>query len=216
MFSNKSIFIVLLSSILFATGCSKDQFVGSDNIVTISRELPAFTRIVAESDLDVNVTQSSTQKVEIMVNDNLQEQIQTTVRSGTLDITLKNGSYDNESFIVNIQIPNLESLRLDDNTRANVTFSGDLFEFEINDSSELELVGSADILNTTINDDGRISAFSFTTSVLNTTSKDAAELQITCTNELNGTVQDASQVSYRGMPVVNAQTSDAGQIIDAN
>ncbi len=216
MNNKKSIFSFLLLTLIFLNGCSKDDFTGSDNIITITRDLPEFTKIDVQTSLEVNVIQSNTQIVEIMVNDNLQSRITTNVSNNTLFISLKDGSYENDTFVVNIQLPNLERLQLNDDTRGSVNFTSNQFEFEVNGSSQLSLDGSSEILNTEINDDGKISAFSFATAVLNTRSRDASELEITCSNELNGTVYEASKVSYRGTPTINAQTSEDGQIINAN
>jgi hypothetical protein len=46
--------------------------------------------------------------------------------------------------------------------------------------------------------------------------QDDSELSITCNSELNGSVSDDSILRYKGSPVINATTSDGGEIIDAN
>lgn len=218
MYTKTIIFNILLLTIIILTGCSKsnDYFNGSDNMITLTRDLPGFTKIVAESCLEVKVTKNSTQIVEVVVNDNLQEQLITSVSNGTLFISLADGNYRNDNFTVNIQLPSLERLELDDDTQGDVNFTSDHLEFEVNDSAELNLKGSAEILNAIIDDDGKINGFSFTAEVVNATINDDSELEITCIKELNGTVDDDSEISYRGMPVINVQTSDNGKIINAN
>ena len=199
-------------------GCDTDfnKFEGSDNLVTITRDLSSFDQIVVNDDMDVNVTQSNIRLVEVVVNANLQAQLITRVNNNTLELSLADGSYRNENFEVNIQIPNLETISLNDNTRANVNITSDKLEVNVNDSSDLILKGSANILNINNNDDGSIKGFLFATEILNTSSDDASHLEITCNGELNGNVSDAAKVRYRGTPTVTAQTSDAGRIIDAN
>lgn len=203
---------------VFTVGCGSDfnRFEGSDNFVTITRDLSSFDRISVNDDMEVNVVQSNTRLVEIVVNENLQDQLITRVNNNTLDISLADGSYKNESFKINIQVPVLKSISLNDNTRANVDITSDELEVNVDDSSDLKLQGSANVLNINNNDDGSIKGFSFTTEILNTFSDDASDLEITCNGELNGSVNDASRVRYRGKPTVSASTSDAGRIIDAN
>jgi len=212
------IYNLLIVTLVVLTGCSKsdNRFTGSDNMITVSRELPAFTKVAAETSLEVNIIQSSTQFVEVMVNDNLQEQLITNVSKGILFISLADGNYRNDNFVVNIELPILERLELDDDTRSNVNFTSDQLEFDINDSSELNLEGSSEILNVSIDDDGKISAFAFTAEVVNADVNDDSELQISCTKELNGTVNDSSEIRYKGTPTINVETSDDGQIINAN
>jgi len=209
---------IILPSIIILTGCSTidDQYTGSDNIITLTRELPAFTKIEAESCLEVNITQNKTQVLEIMVNDNLQEQITTTVANNTLFISLRDGTYRNDNFVVNIQLPTLERLELNDDTNGKVDFTADQLEFDVNDSSELSLQGASKILNANIDDDGKISAYKFIAEIVNAKVNDDSEFLITCTKELNGTVDDSSEIRYKGMPIINAQTSDDGRIINAN
>jgi len=205
-----------LALCLFLSACSNNSFIGSDNIVTITRDLAEFTKIEAEDALDLKINQGDEQLLEVMVNDNLQDQLITVVRNNTLSISIANGSFQNETFVVNITIPMLESLRLADATNAAVDFTSAELEFDINDASELNLRGSSETLDLKVYDASTVSGFSFSTEVLNTTCEDASEIEITCNSELNGTVRDASIVSYRGMPVINASTSDEGEIIDAN
>lgn len=213
---NNTTYIYLLLTFLLCTGCADSYFSGSNNIVSTTRELPEFTRVVASIDLDISITQNNTQLVEVIVNDNLQERILTNVSGNTLFISLIDGSYRNETFQVNIQVPSLEKIQLNDNTRAEIDFSTNQLELEVNGSSEVNLQGTSEVLYTNINDDGRINALLFITSVLNTTSRDASEIEITCSNELNGSIDQAARVSYRGMPVINARTSEDGQIININ
>ena len=218
MNSKSIIFNLFLITFISLIGCSKGtyRFNGSDNIITLTRDLPSFTKIVANDSFEVNVSQNTNQIVDIMVNDNLQDQIITMVDGSTLFISLADGSYTNETFIVNIELPILERLELNDDCHGEVNFTADQLEFEVDDSSELSLTGSAEILNAIINDDGKINAFSFTAAVVNASVKDDSELEITCTKELNGTVKDDSELSYRGTPIINVNTSDEGRIINAN
>jgi len=206
----------LLSVLIIRCDKNDHMFVGSDTLVTITRDFSSFDRIIANDDLEVNVIQGNTQLVEIKVNENLQDQLITRVNNNTLDISLESGSYQNEKFEVNIEVPNLVRLQLNDNTKARVNYSTNELELDVNDSSALNLRGTCNILNIDNNDDGAVSGFAFTTEILNTTSDDASEIQIVCNGELNGNVSDAASVRYRGMPTINAKTSDAGQIIDAN
>ncbi len=214
----KAIFHLISICLIFTfiIACDKDEFNGSDNLITITRDLSPFTSVIAQDDLDVTIVQNDEQFVEIDVNENLQNRLKTTVVNNILIISLEDGSYDNETFVVNMQMPILKRLQLDDNTRAKVNFTSNQMEFEVNDSAALTLQGTSDVLNTKVNDDGEINGFSFTTEILNTVSRDASELEITCTTELNGKVDEAATVRYRGMPVINAQTSEDSEIIDAN
>lgn len=198
------------------TSCSAEEFDGSDTIITVTRDLPVFNKIITEDIVEVEVIQGDIHLVEITVNDNLVNQLRTIVSNNTLRITMEDGSYDNAVFIVSIQTPDFERLQLNDKTKGTVNYDANQLEFEVGGLSVLNLQGNADLTNISIRDAGTINGFSFTTNILNATLRDATELNITCDDEMNGTVKQAAELRYRGSPTINAQTADAGQIINAN
>tara|TARA_B100000809_G_scaffold163756_1_gene161113 strand:- start:73 stop:738 length:666 start_codon:yes stop_codon:yes gene_type:complete len=213
--------LLLITVILYQTlsSCSSDDSIlgsitGSNNIVTLSRELPSFSKIHAEGDLTINVKQSSIQ--EVIINENLQDVIITTIDNNTLFVSLRNGSYNNSTFELNIQMPFLQEFQMNDDTQGKIDFVLDQLDIKINDSAQLELIGSSESLNINLGDDSRIDGFLFATTSLGANVQDDSELSITCNSELNGSVSDDSILRYKGSPVINATTSDDGEIINSN
>jgi len=213
----KTIKYSTLILILIISSCSKDDddsilgsITGSNNTVTISRELPAFNKIHIEGDLIINIQQDSTQEVAINVNYNLQDIIITNVDNNTLFVSLRNGSYKNTTFELNIQMPFLQEFQMNDDTQGKIDF------VLINNSAQLELIGSSESLNINLGDDSRIDGFLFATKSLGANLQDDSELSISCNSELNGSVSDESILRYKGSPVINATTSVSGEIINAN
>ena len=219
----KTIKYSTLILILIISSCSKDDddsilgsITGSNNTVTISRELPAFNKIHIEGDLTINIQQDSTQEVAINVNYNLQDIIITNVDNNTLFVSLRNGSYKNTTFELNIQMPFLQEFQMNDDTQGKIDFVLDQLDIKINNSAQLELIGSSESLNINLGDDSRIDGFLFATKSLGANLQDDSELSISCNSELNGSVSDESILRYKGSPVINATTSVSGEIINAN
>lgn len=219
----KTIKYSTLILILIISSCSKDDddsilgsITGSNNTVTISRELPAFNKIHIEGDLIINIQQDSTQEVAINVNYNLQDIIITNVDNNTLFVSLRNGSYKNTTFELNIQMPFLQEFQMNDDTQGKIDFVLDQLDIKINNSAQLELIGSSESLNINLGDDSRIDGFLFATKSLGANLQDDSELSISCNSELNGSVSDESILRYKGSPVINATTSVSGEIINAN
>jgi hypothetical protein len=209
--------ILVIFAIFSLTSCALDnQFDGSDDLIILSRDLPSFNKISAGSDMIVNVTQGPVQDVQITVNSNLQDKLLTTVNNETLNITLKNGNYRNTTFIVNIQIPELNKLKFQDHVFGEVFYDGESLELDINDASELELYGQANTLQVSLEDAGKIKGYSFISETLNASLSDAAILEITCNGQLNGSAKDASKVRYKGNPILNFSTKDAATISNRN
>ncbi len=213
----KPTFLMLIALTMFSCGKDDDNSLsGSENLVTITRELSSFNKINAGEDIVVNVSESEVQEVTITVNENLEDKILTAVSNNTLNITIASGSYRNETFIVDILIPDLERIEIDDDCSGIINFNLDQLEIKASDDAELKLIGTAETLIVDLSDDGEIYGFAFSTEVLDADVEDGSELEITCATELNGSVKDGSRISYRGNPTINATTSDGGEIVDAN
>lgn len=201
---------------LCLTSCEDDDVEASGTIITVPQELDAFTRVVANELVDLNISNNTSQQVDLRVNENLENRVNLVVSNGILTIDIEDGNYRNPTFEVNVQLPELTRLTMNGATSATVNVSQVELELEVNGSAVVQLEGSADLLTTTLSGSGEINGFSFEADVLNTTSEDASDLEITCINELNGTVTGASTVSYRGNPAISATTSGAGNIENAN
>lgn len=202
--------------VLFLSGCGEEQFIGSENIISITRELDAFTAIEANNALRVNISQASIQQIEVIANDNLQRRIQTQVTDGRLVISLDAGSFQNATLIVNVQVPDLEQVQLNDATLANISMVTDQLDLVVKDASNVTLEGAVDVLNVNVDNAAMINGFSHTARVVNVTAKGASRLEITSQDELNGVVRDAARVLYKGNPDITITSSDAGRIINAN
>ncbi|MFC4817277.1 MULTISPECIES: head GIN domain-containing protein [unclassified Flavobacterium] len=102
--------LLLGSCKLETTGLGK-SIKGSGNVVTKERNLNDFTKVEVKKGLECEVVQSSTFKVEVEADDNLQDGILTTVENGTLKITSKYNNYHNvASKKVKVFMPIIESL----------------------------------------------------------------------------------------------------------
>lgn len=207
---------IILTILLVTVSCENEDFEGSDTLITEERVLNEFTRIEVEDVVNVRVTRGSTQRIEVTTNENLSDQIKTQVNNGTLNISLEPGSFRDATFEVVIQVPELDYLELRDATKGVLDLTTDELSLKVSGSSKLELQGEAISLTTSVNDAGRIEGFAFVTGTLQTASKNASVIEISCDEEISGTASDASRISFRGMPTVNVQLSDAAQIIDAN
>lgn len=209
--------IYFLMSLFLMSSCGKnDDFLGSDELITTTRDVADFTKINVQNDMVVYVTHGNPQTVEITVNNNLQDQLFTDVSNNVLNLSLQGGSYENATFIIRVTMPTLEKIQLNDNTKGFVNATSDDLEVEIKGSSRLEIQGSSQVLNAIMKDDGRLNGFSFETTRLNTESKDASEIRITCTDIITGSVSQAAKVFYRGAPTIDTQISDAGSVVNSN
>ncbi|MEL6561031.1 MAG: DUF2807 domain-containing protein [Bacteroidota bacterium] len=209
-------YVIFLTGTWLIFGCNEPDFVGSDTLVTLDRQLPAFTSIEVSTDLEVKISKGAQQQVKVTSNDNLSEQLKTVVSNGQLAIELESGSYDDATFIVEIQLPELELLELNDNTRANLAFDNERMSIIVKGSSTAEISGNTDALNTEVRDNGTIRGFQYTARQVNTQSRDASLLEINCVEQLSGSVNQAAEVIYTGSPTLNISQSENGRVRKLN
>ena len=69
-----AILCVLLTTLQISCN-NDDNFKESDSIATISRDLSDFTWVIVNDDINVTLVKSTTQSVNIMVNENVRNQI---------------------------------------------------------------------------------------------------------------------------------------------
>lgn len=87
-------FLFLVIASMTGISCRKENMCDcikrTGDIVTETRELPAFDRILLEDNVNVYITQDSIQKVTVEAGDNLVDMIETEVVNGEIRITNKN------------------------------------------------------------------------------------------------------------------------------
>ncbi|TFV96092.1 hypothetical protein E4S40_07655 [Algoriphagus kandeliae] len=209
-----SIFLISFSMLM---GCDlTNHFSGSEDLVTIERDLDSFQNIIAGENITVKITQGPIQQILATTNTNMTENLITKVEDNTLKISLKNGSYKNSTFILDIQVPDLKKLKLKDAAEGELSMISEVLNLEMQDASKLTLNGNANTLNIEISDAGKVFGFGFLANTVNVGLKDASKLEITVVDILQGKATDASKIMYRGNPIIEISTTDAAKVINEN
>lgn len=211
--------IILLFVLLTTFAACSEGIRGSGDVITEVRSLENFDTILVEDALNVEITQGDF-SVEVRADDNIVPKIETTVNSGRLTIGFESGlnirgTTTTEIYVTMPAISQLEMKDAVDVELMGFTGLSDL-EVTVEDASDLELSGSADILNITVEDASDVRGFDFITNTCNVALSDASELDIFCNDVINGTLEDASILRYKGNAEIRATTSDASDIRDAN
>ncbi|NVK48651.1 MAG: DUF2807 domain-containing protein [Cyclobacteriaceae bacterium] len=207
---------ILLSLFLLASCDLTEDYRGSNDLITLERDLSSFQNIIAEDHMTVNITQGPVQQVSVTTNSNLTENLITRVEDNTLRIDLKNGSYRSTTFIVDIQIPDLKKLRFDDAVDGELFLMSEEVTIEMHDAAEIYLMGNADVLNIDMTDASKIFGYEFLANTVNLRSEDASKLEISVIDLLQGKATDGSKISYKGNPTINVKTEDAAKVINEN
>ncbi len=207
---------ILLGLLLLVSCDLTDDYKGSDDLVTVERDLGSFQNIIAQDGMTVNVSQGEAQQVLVTTNANLTENLITRVENNTLKIDLKNGAYRSTTFILDIQVPDLNRLRFEDAVDGELFMISDEITIEMEDASKLDLRGNADVLTIEMSDASKVYGFDFMANTVNVRSQDASKLEITVMDLLHGKATDGSKIMYKGNPSINVSTEDAAKVINEN
>jgi hypothetical protein len=154
---------------------------GNGEKTTARRDLPPFTAVRLEGQLDAEVKVGPAQSVAVTIDSNLQEHVQTRVEDGTLVVRMKgNVSWDGEGRI-ELSMPALRAFRIEGSGAARIDGgqgdlelvlegSGDLrwagkaakLKVRIEGSSDARLEGTAEALAVSIDGSGDVDAAGLT------------------------------------------------------
>lgn len=215
------LFTLLAITILFVSSCEEDSpFVGSDTIVTETRTVTGFDRILLTGVVDVNIVEGTNFSVTVRGNDNLLDQIETQLRDATLEIGLASGNFRNITADVDIVMPSLAGLELTATADAAAQNFSNLsaLTVDISGTGSVSISNSStDLLTANLSGTGDMNAFGLTatTAEVNTTGSGSAEL--TVTNSFEGTIAGTGDVRYRGFPrSLFFNITGSGELVDAN
>jgi hypothetical protein len=213
--------IVLLISVTFAS-CNAnlnlgDGIDGSGNVITEKRSINTpFTKIDANTGVEVIVDQSATTEVEVEVDDNLMEHIVTRVENGTLIVKIDGNINTMERAIVRVSTKTIEGLEsssgatirskstlkgtnLTAKTSSGSTINTDLeyekVESESSSGSEITLSGKALIVKT------------------NSSSGSTINAQELAANEITAESTSGSNTTVNPIVLLNAKASSGSSIV---
>jgi len=115
--------LVLALALLAASGCvfSFASVRGSGDVITLNEDFEDFDSVRASYGCRVSISQGSSYRVTIRVDDNVREFLEVEQNGSTLKIGLESGrSYRRINFEADIQMPDLRKLRLSGGSRGQL------------------------------------------------------------------------------------------------
>lgn len=233
--------LMILVMLVLVVGCDRvnnttEQVRGSGNQLTRTEAITDFSGINASHTFDVTVRYADSYRVEVRVDDNLEQYLEVRKRGNILVLGLEDGrSYSNTHLEAEITMPRLQRFEL------SGACEGDFSGFESNDALEIELSGASRLRGDIVAGDVRISVSGASNLHLTGSGRNgvalnisgasnvnleeftlidvyaqvsgASELVVSATGELNVEASGASDVRYVGDPTMgNIETSGASTI----
>jgi hypothetical protein len=207
---------------------------GEDSIEQRTLSLQPFTEIEAKGDFIVYVTQGPTQQVEVKGERNILDQLNTRVRTGTLDIEHEDCVRRSKQVEVYITMPEVKALALNgsgriysENTlevnelRTEVNGSGKVgLDVEaakvitrVTGSGEVQLHGVAQAHSINMSGSGTAAAFDLEAEDVSVNLSGSGTAEVSASKTLSADVSGSGKVFYYGNPSVNTNISGSGKVV---
>ncbi|RYE00266.1 MAG: DUF2807 domain-containing protein [Sphingobacteriales bacterium] len=228
--------ITLLIAGIFALSLNScKKIIGQGPIVTEERNVAAFTMIEAEFPGDVVLVQGTGQMVKAQAQENIINDLYTTVNNGILTIKLKNGlRLSTGSLKVYVTIPVIERISLmgSGNVTADQVISPDL-DIKLTGSGNMEIgnlesgnvyseltgsgnikiaAGAASYLKVRLTGSGDLKAQNFSAVDAVVTLTGSGSATIRASNTLNAVISGSGNINYYGNPVVTQNVTGSGRL----
>lgn len=217
----KAIF-VSIALVLTLSSCKKDFYTiqtitGAGNVVTETRSLPSFSKVIVEGSGTASIVYSTEQNVAVSGYENLLPIFESVVVNGTLILKYKN-NYDirNSNVSATISVPRLEAVTI--NGSGTVTmqnFSGTVLKALIVGSGEITGEGCVfERALLQIDGSGKIAASSLQTMSAEARVEGSGTINVWCKQNLVAKIFGSGAIYYWGNPTsVASQISGSGQLI---
>ena len=231
--------ILVLFGAFFLSSCNgPDCIRGSGNQVSKTRNLGSFSKIETSGSFEIIVKQDSTSSLVINADDNIQDEIETSINGKTLSIGIGSNICDSGPILIYINSKDFEKIKASGSVDIKSDGLLNVNDFELNlsgsskvmlemnaktlrtsssGSSDISLKGQAGAHELELSGSGNIDALEFVVGEYNIRSSGSSQSKINVLNVLNVRSSGSSTVEYKGKPSkVSNHDSGSSQIISIN
>lgn len=221
---------IMSLSILFSSCNGFDCVSGSGNEVSQDRKIEAFTKVETSGSIKVVLKQSTYHSLKITADDNIQKEIETSVRGNTLIIDLDGNFCDAGPITVYVNSPQYEGvdasgaveilsdgklsvkdfeLDLSGSSKVDIDINAANMKTSSSGASEIFLKGQAGSHQLDLSGSSSVEALDFVVGRYRIESSGSSNSRINVLNELNISSSGSSDVEYRGNPS-NVKNDESG------
>ncbi len=231
-----NIFCVVL--FVFLSACDEDgssdgTIHGSGNIIQITRDIPDFKSITMEGSGNLYISQTGSEKLIVRTDDNIQEEIRTTVSGKDLLLTTSGKSISPTVLDYIIEVKDLASVSIigagnlecpileQDEFSLNIEGAGNIdidsvksndIELRITGGGTIGMKGETEKLSANIEGAGYINCDSLISKDVVVVITGTGDVKVYATDNLSATITGAGRVFYRGDPEVVSNVTGVGEV----
>jgi len=232
----KEIIIIILALLALLIPKPAQAFCikGEGQVVKRSFDLDAFDEISVECSADVQIRYGKTQKVEVQGQNNIIDQLTTTVSSGRWEIDFEKSVCYLKDFTIYITVPSMEMIKINGSgdVSGNSTFKQEDFTISINGSGnvkfdveaqdvEVEIDGSGDVslagktksLDIEIDGSGDVSAYDLEVTNCSIDVNGSGDSEVNVSEYLHANINGSGDVDYKGdVGKIHVSESGSGDV----
>lgn len=225
---------LIVAMVVLATSCGT-RIEGSGNVISQTREVPAFTDIQADGSYNVVITQDSVQKVVVKTDDNIMPDVRTEVDGSTLRIYFADHhrNYNPTQMTVYISSALFDDVNLSGSgnisstnqlvspsPKYSISGSGNIdmsiqsqsVETVISGLGNVDLGGEAITAKHTISGSGNVQALNLDSDFVTVSISGSGDCFVNADSTLNVTISGSGKVRYTGNPQVTTNISGSGNV----
>jgi hypothetical protein len=208
--------LVGVGVLLAVAGCAGTTKEGSGVDASESRQVDSFSRIALSAEADVVVSVGDPAGVTVRGDDNLLEEIQTSVDDGELEIS-QSDNVDlepNAGLTVEVTVPDLEALAVSGVGDVSVEgLEGDLFKLDVSGAGSVEAAGQVRRIEADLSGAASLRLDALIAQEVQIDLSGAGDIRVHATESLTASVSGAGHVAYSGNPSdVKTDVSGAGAV----
>ncbi len=214
----KTYYLVLVAGILVLMSCTK-TITGRGDTLSEDRQVPSFSGVRLEGDGELNIEQSSDQRVTVTGYGNLLPIYETFVQNDILFLKFKDEYHNirHNNIKVSITVPVLQSLAINGSGKIMMQnfLAGNALSAMINGSGDVYIANSIyNTANLEINGSGYIHAETLKVNNAENIIHGSGSIDINCSQKLKVRIYGSGWVNYWGSPTeLDTEISGNGHII---
>jgi hypothetical protein len=225
---NKCLLLLLGAVALLLGACICPGTWGSGNVVSETRDVSGFDRVLLWDSGELNITQGAAESLTVEAEDNVIGRVTTDVRGDTLEIGFKGGWWwpfrPSGRVVYDLTVKELSGLEVSGSANQldlEVSGSGDV-EIERLDADRLvvdssgsgrfEMSGQVAVQEVKISGSGKYEAEALQSEAVTLEISGSGSATVWATDSLDVKISGSGRVDYYGSPRVNQEISGSGRI----
>ncbi|MGZ7047016.1 MAG: head GIN domain-containing protein [Methanobacterium sp.] len=227
------IIVLLLLAVIAASGCT-NQGTGSGKVINQTRDVASFNQIDFNGAGELIITQGDKESVTVQADDNLMNNIKTSVNNNKLTISFDNNMpVPTQPVKIYVTVKDLNSINVtgtglvkSDNLNVNgltLTINGagnstlnnlnaQTLNITLSGAGTITTSGNVNEQNMQISGAGEYNAGNLTSKIATVTINGGGKSTVKVSDTLNAIINGAGQISYIGSPKVTQQISGVGNV----